>query len=117
MFAATPRAADGDDHDTGRLAMSRKTRVPIVAACALGCILLQACSLIGSHFVTPGSTVHQISASPDQIVLEYTHDYDTELPAAKQVAEDHCGESGKHATLVSNVQWSIDHSRATFRCD
>ena len=108
---------DGNDHGFGRLAMSGKTHVPLIAACACACLLLQACSFIGEHFVKPGSTVSQISATPDQIVLQYTHDYDTELPAAKQVAEDHCSESGKHATLIETVQRSIDHSWAVFRCE
>jgi hypothetical protein len=96
---------------------ARKTRVPIVAACALGCMLLQACGIIGSVFVKPGSTVHQISATPDQIVLEYNHTFDTELPAATKMAEQRCSDSGKHATLVDSEQWTIDRTRVAFRCE
>lgn len=104
------------DQHAGRLAMSDKMHLPIVAACALAAILLQGCSFIGEHFVTPGSTVRQISATPDQIVLEYAHVYESELPAATKRAEDHCGETNKHATLAGIQQWSIDNSRATFQC-
>lgn len=101
----------------GRLATSGKTRVPFLAACALGCILLQGCSFIGEHFVTPGSTVTTVSSSPDQIVLAYNHVYDSELPAAKQKGEDYCAQSGKHAKLVGISQRTLDHSWAMFQCE
>lgn len=79
---------------------------------ASGCI-----GLFGAIFVEPGSTVDLISASPNQVTYEYTHSYDSELPAAGRMAQSECQRFGKHAALQSINRKNIDRSWATFRCD
>lgn len=79
---------------------------------------LQGCDLVGPLMgVKPGSTVDIISASQSEVTLEYTHDYDFELPAAGRIAEQQCNRFGKDAALVSTSVKDIDRSYATFRCE
>jgi len=64
-----------------------------------------------------GGTVDLISASQNQVTLEFTHHYDSELPAAGKTAEQQCGRFGKHAALLTVDRKNIDRSWATFRCE
>lgn len=67
-------------------------------------------------YYPPGSTIHLISETQTAVVLEYTHSYSEELPAAIKQAEARCQQWGKHARLSSNVQLNLDRSVATFDC-
>jgi hypothetical protein len=67
--------------------------------------------------VNPGDTIDLITASQNQVVLEYTHSYSFELPAAGRFADQQCGRFGKHAALVSSVRQNLDRSIATFKCE
>ena len=66
--------------------------------------------------VKPGQTVDLVTASPSQVVLQYTHSYSWELAAAGQFADRQCQRFGRHAALVSTARESVDRSVATFRC-
>jgi hypothetical protein len=66
--------------------------------------------------VKPGETVNLVTASPSQVVLQYTHSYSWELAAAGQIADRQCQRFGRHAALVSTARESVDRSVATFRC-
>jgi hypothetical protein len=66
--------------------------------------------------VKPGQTVDLVTASPSQVVLQYTHSYSWELAAAGQFADRQCQRFGTHAALVSTASESVDRSVATFRC-
>lgn len=79
--------------------------------------MLLGCALGGALLVKPGATVDLISASPQQVTLEYTHHYDSELPFAGTVAENECRRFGRHAAVQSITQKNIDRSFATFRCE
>ena len=67
--------------------------------------------------VKPGQTVDLVTASPSQVVLQYTQSYSWELAAAGRFADRQCGQFGRHATLLSNVPQDVDRSVATFRCE
>lgn len=67
--------------------------------------------------VKPGQTVDLVTASPSQVVLEYTHSYSWELAAAGRFADGQCQRFGRHAALVSTAQESVDRSMATFTCE
>jgi hypothetical protein len=91
-----------------------------VRHCALAALLLsaiQGCDIVGPLVVKPGSTVDVISASRSEVTLEYTHDYDFELPAAGRIAERECNRFGKDSAFVSTTWKNIDRSYATFRCE
>jgi hypothetical protein len=80
--------------------------------------LLQGCDVIGPMVgVTPGSTVSIITATQYEVTVEYTHDYDFELPAAGRIADQQCQRFGKNAALVSTTRKDIDRSYANFRCE
>jgi hypothetical protein len=66
--------------------------------------------------VKPGQTVDLVTASPSQVVLQYTHSYSWEFAAAGQFADRQCQRFGRHAALVSTARESVDRSVATFRC-
>lgn len=66
--------------------------------------------------VKPGQTVDLVTASPSQVVLQYTHSYSWELAAAGEFADRQCQRFGRHAVLVSTARESVDRSVATFRC-
>ncbi len=85
-----------------------------IGVCAL---TLCGCAIGGALLVKPGSTVDLISASQNQVTLEFTHDYPSELPAAGRIADQQCGQFGRHAAFVSTTQETIDRSIATFRCE
>ena len=67
--------------------------------------------------VKPGQTIDLVTASPSQVVLQYTRSYSWELAAAGRYADGQCGRFGRHAALVSTVSESVDRSVATFRCE
>jgi len=92
-------------------------RFSVLAVAGLCVSLLTACALGGAMFVKPGATVDLISASQNQVTLEYTHDYDSELPAAGKVADQECSRFGKHAALLRIDPKTIDRSLATFKCE
>jgi len=72
--------------------------------------------LFGAIFVEPGETLRLIAASQYQVTYEYTHSYDSELPAAGRAADAQCSRFGKHAALASNVRKNLDRSIVTFVC-
>lgn len=89
-------------------------------AALVGCFLCVGCSpdLYGIALgVKPGQTVDVVTASPSQVVLQYTHSYSWELAAAGKRADRLCGRFGKHATLLNSVRESVDRSVVTFRCE
>lgn len=65
----------------------------------------------------PGSTVSLISATSSAIVLEYTHVWPKELPAAIQIAEGRCQQYGRHARMNGQpTRLDADRSVVTFDC-
>jgi hypothetical protein len=84
------------------------------------CLLCAGCTpdLFGIAMgVKPGQTVDLVTASPSQVVLQYTHSYSWELAAAGQFADRQCQRFGRHAALVSTAPENVDCSVATFRCE
>ena len=65
----------------------------------------------------PCQTVQLISASSNQVTLEYTHHYSSELPAAGRIADEQCKRFSKNAALVRIARKDLDRSFATFRCE
>jgi hypothetical protein len=74
--------------------------------------------LVGMAFgVNPGDAIDLITASQNQVVLEYTHSYGFEQPAAGRFADEQCSRFGKHATWVNSVRQNLDRSFAIFKCE
>jgi len=87
-------------------------------------IILLATSLVGcmdmfgiALGVKPGDTISLVTATQNQVVLEYTHSYSFEFATTGRYADQKCSEYGKHAALVSSTRESVDRSIATFRCE
>ncbi len=84
------------------------------------CLLCAGCTpdLIGIAMgVKPGQTIDLVTASPSQMVVQYTHSYSWELAAAGQFADRKCERFYRHAVLVSSVRENVDRSVATFGCE
>ncbi len=84
------------------------------------CLLCGGCTpdLLGITMgMKPGQTIDLVTASPSQVVLQYTHSYSWELAAAGRFADIQCGKFGRHAALISSVRENVDRSVATFRCE
>ena len=84
-----------------------------VALSVVGCTDIYGAAL----GVKPGDTISLISASPNQVTLEYTHSYSWELAAAGRFADGQCERFGKHAAFVNTQRENLDRSMATFRCE
>jgi hypothetical protein len=64
-----------------------------------------------------GRTVDLVSQTPAAIVLEYTHVWSEELPAAMRIAETRCQQYGRHARMNGEPKrLNADRSVAVFDC-
>ena len=70
----------------------------------------------GIRYFYPEPTVVQVSASPDQLIYEYSRLYGDEFPHAVAAAEKQCKTYDKRAQVVSMVAKNQDRSWVTFVC-
>ena len=74
-------------------------------------------ALVGAACGPPGRTVNLISATQAAVVLEYTHVWAEELPAAVRIAETRCQQYGRHARMNGQpTRLNADRSVVTFDC-
>jgi hypothetical protein len=119
IFAAATADAMNEQQREIWTASKRGNLMRMIAALAC-CLICAGCTpdLYGIVLgVKPGQTIDIVTASPSQVVLQYTHSYSWELAAAGQRADRLCGRFARHASLVSTVRESVDRSVATFGCE
>jgi len=102
-----------------------------IATCLVGllCASLSGCAQIqdafrgsfqepvaGYSYFFPQPSIVQVSASPEEVVYEYSRIYGDEFPHAVTAAEKFCKNYDKRAQVVSLIAKDKDRSWATFVC-
>lgn len=64
-----------------------------------------------------GRTVTLVSQSPASVVLEYTHVWPEELPAAIRIAQTRCQQYGRHARILPDFPKRLDEDRSIVAFD
>jgi hypothetical protein len=94
--------------------MTRAISLPVLLCLT---VVVSGCSYWNNMTQRPGTSAEFIAGNASQILIDIRHGPDSELAAARSMANDKCGVFGKtSATLISINPVGDNKDRVTFVC-
>ena len=94
--------------------MTKATSLPVLVCLAAA---VSGCSSISGMFHKPGSSAEFVAGNSSQVLIDIRHGPDTELAAARQLANDKCTLFGKSSAVLQSINPHGDNvDRVQFAC-